>query len=51
MRQALAEEQGVKLDDDELTKIKEAMEGKEDPYEDTVDKLPVKRPKQKWRLF
>lgn len=51
LRQALAQEQGVKLDDEELQKIKEAMEGKDDPYEDTVDKLPVKRPKQKWRLF
>lgn len=51
MRQALAEEQGIKLDDDELEKIKEVVDGKDDPYEDIVEKLPSKRPKQKWRIF
>ena len=30
--------------------VKPDYEGKDDPYHDTVDKLPLKR-KQKWRLW
>lgn len=51
LRAALAEEQGIKLDDDELEKIKDVVDGKEDPYEEIVEKLPQKKPKQKWRIF
>ena len=40
LRQALAEEQGIKLEDEELQKIKDSVEGKDGPY--TVYKLPVK---------
>jgi len=51
LRAAIAEEQGIKLDDDELDKIRDVVDGKEDPCEEIVEKLPQKKPKQKWRIF
>ena len=34
------------MDDKELEKIREVMEGgKDDPYEGKLEKMPVKRPK------
>jgi len=47
LRQTIAQEQGVS--DKDIDFVKPSHE-EQDPYKETVDRLPVKR-KQKWRLF
>jgi len=48
LKQTIAQEKGV--NESEIEFVKPDHEGKDDPYLDTVDKLPLKN-KKKWRLW
>jgi len=48
LRQTIAEESGHQVSEGE--KVQPIYKSSEDPYKETVDKLPHKR-KQKWRIF
>ncbi len=48
LKQTIAQEKGLKPE--EIDFVSPNYEKKDDPYQDTVDNLPVKR-KQKWRLW
>jgi len=48
LKQTIAQEKGV--NESEIEFVKPVHEGKDDPYLETVDKLPLKN-KKKWRLW
>ena len=44
LRQKIAEQEGISIDEVQLD------DGKDDPYKDSVDNLPMKR-REKWRIW